>query len=105
MFAQLILGSFFVIKGIVEHFSRKPNFFISEITLRSIFSKFLPNYLKKVGKTHIVFGFIIISMGQIEYRFNPELWIFINSYIVLGLSCIAVLLYLNKRYSGNYILR
>lgn len=105
MFAQLFLGIYFVVKGVVEHYARKPNLFLSESTIQSISKDKLSSYLKKVGKVHIVLGIFIATMGQIEYRYNPELWTFIMTYIILGLACIAMIAYLNKKYSGNYILR
>lgn len=104
MFAQLFLGFFFIVKGIVEHFSRKPNLFLSEAAIQSISTAELSSYLNKVGKTHIALGVFIASMGQIEYRYNPELWVFITVYIILGLAFIAVIASLNKRYSGSFML-
>ncbi|GGA60025.1 hypothetical protein [Ornithinibacillus halotolerans] len=105
MFAQLFLGIFFIIKGIVEHIARKPNLFIPEAAVQNIPKEELSNYLKKVGKVHILLGAFIASMGQIEFWYKPELWIYITTYIVLGFGLIGILLYLNKRYSGSYIMR
>lgn len=100
MFAQLFLGLFFIIKGVVEHLARKPNLFVSEAQLNQE-----ETYVKKVGKIHIVLGLIFVIMGQIEYRFQPESFIFISVYLVLGLSCLVTILFLNKKYTGYYILR
>lgn len=105
MFAQLFLGIYFIVQGIVEHYVRKPNLFLSEAMMQRISKDDLPTYLKKVGKSHMVLGILIATMGQIEYRYNPELWIFIGTYIVLGLVCISTIAYLNKKYSGKYLLR
>lgn len=105
IFAQLFLGIYFVVKGIVQHYSKEPNLFVSEISVQIISKDKLPNYLKKVGKIHIILGIIIATMGQIEYRYNPEPRTFIITYIILGLICISMLFYLNKKYAGNYILR
>ena len=105
MFAQLFLGIYFVLKGIVEHYTRKPNLFVSEGTIQSVYKENLPSYLKRIGKIHIFLGVFIAIMGQIEHWYNPELWIFIMVYIILGFACIGVIIYLNKKYSGDYILR
>ncbi|CQR47530.1 hypothetical protein BN1058_01853 [Paraliobacillus sp. PM-2] len=105
MFAQLFLGIYFVVKGIVEHFARKPNLFLSEDTIQRISKENLPSYLKRVGKTHIFLGIFIAIMGQIEHWYNPEHWIFILTYIVLAFACLGIIVYLNKKYSGDYILR
>ncbi|QHS23174.1 hypothetical protein GWK91_09535 [Virgibacillus sp. MSP4-1] len=92
-------------KGIVELYVRKPNLLISEAMILSFSKENLPKYLKKVGKIHIFLGVFIAVMGQIEYRYNPELWTFILVYVVIGLACIARIIYLNKEYSGDYLLR
>ncbi|MFA9560502.1 hypothetical protein ACERII_24690 [Evansella sp. AB-rgal1] len=105
MFALLFLGIYFVVIGIVEHYARNPNLFISEATIQSISEENLPNYLKRAGKIHIFLGIFIAIMGQIEYWYNPELWIFIMTNIILAFGYLGLIFYLNKKYSGNYKLR
>jgi len=105
MYAQLFLGLFWIILGIVTYFKRKPGLLLSATVTPNIFEKDLPSYLKKSGKVQFCFGVFVIIMGQIEYRMNPEFWIFITSYIVVGSVCISIKAHLNKKYSGKYILR
>ncbi|MGM8216738.1 hypothetical protein ACLIA0_14475 [Bacillaceae bacterium W0354] len=105
MVAQLFIGIYFVVKGIVELYSRKPNYFLSEGTIQSIPKENLSSYLKSIGAVHILIGIIVAMMGQIEYWYNPNLWIFIIAYIMIVFAFLGILLYLNKKYSGNYILR
>ncbi|MGD6856420.1 hypothetical protein [Bacillus infantis] len=105
MSIQLILGIYFIAIGIGEHYSTKPGFFLSKDTVQCIAKDDLPIYLRKIGKIHIVLGLLFVTMGQIEHRYNPDLLVFIMTYIVLGLSCFFLIIYLNKKYSGKYILR
>lgn len=105
MFAQLFLGIFFIVKGIVLYFSKKPNFFFAEVKLRNVSKEASANYLRTVGKVNIIFGVIVVAMGQIEYRINLDPWMYLITYIIIGLSLITSLLLLNKKYTGNYILR
>lgn len=105
MFAQLFLGLFFIIKGIVEHFARKPNLFVFERQIQNIPKEKRTSYLKKVGKVHIVLGAFIMTMGQIEYRYDPDTSMFITTYILIGFGLIGLLIYFNKKYSGSYVLR
>lgn len=106
MYAQLFLGVFFVIKGIVECLSRRTNFFVSRAMVDNITQKEeLPKYLRKIGIAHVLLGILIITMGQIEYRMKPDLSTFIIAYIILGCSYLMVITLLNKRYSGYYFLR
>lgn len=92
-------------KGIVQHYSRESNLFVPEIATQIISKDKLPIYLKKIGKIHIILGITIATMGQIEYRYNPESLVFLTTYITLGFACISMIFYLNKKYTGNYILR
>jgi|SRR5690554_1357984 len=105
MFAQLLMGIFFIIRGTVEIFARKPNYFLSKGTIDSIPKENLPIYLKRVGIVHILLGVLFATMGHIEYWHNPEPRIFITIYIVIGLILLGMIVFLNKKYSGNYILR
>src|SRR5699024_12122940 len=84
MYAQLFLGLLWIILGTVTYFKRKPGLLLSATITTNIFEKDLPSYLKKISKVQIFFGVFVIIMGQIEYRMNPEFWIFITSYIVVG---------------------
>ncbi|HLU21428.1 MAG TPA: hypothetical protein VKZ77_02980 [Bacillaceae bacterium] len=104
MYAQLFLGIFFIIQGITKHFSRKPNLLISKVVFQRLSDEEVSSYLKKVGKVNILFGLIVVTMGQIEYRYQPNPWIFLPTYILLGLACIALIIYINKRYTGNMTL-
>src|SRR5690625_2923549 len=102
MFVQLFLGIYFVAKGIVELYARKPNFLLSEGTILSIPKKNLSSYLKRVGIVHIFLGTFVATMGHIEYWHNPELWPFIMTYIIIGFTCLGIIVYLNKKYTGYY---
>lgn len=105
MIAQLIFGIYFIIKGIVKHYSTKPSLFTSETITNRLSNEELSRYLKKVGKVYIAFGILVVTMGQIEHRYNPELLPYVITYIVLGLLLIGILFYFNKKYLGQYILR
>lgn len=105
MFVQLFIGIYFVVKGLVELYARKPNLFLSEGTIQSIPEENLSNYLKSIGAVHILIGIIVTIMGQIEYWYNPNIWVFIMAYIIIVFAFLGILSYLNKKYSGNYILR
>ena len=88
MFAQLFLGINFIVIGIVQHYSKKPSFFLSEDVIQRISKKELPCYLRRVGKAFVALGILFITMGQIEYHYNPEISAFIVTDIILGLACI-----------------
>lgn len=105
MVTQLLLGIYFIGKGIVEQYSRNSNLFFSEATIQSISNDNLVIYLRRIGKIHMILGILFVTMGQIEYRYNPEPMFFISTYIILVLVCILMIIYLNKKYLGNYVLR
>ncbi|ACB84454.1 hypothetical protein [Natranaerobius thermophilus] len=108
MFGQLFLGIYFIIKGIVEFRVKKPdkpNIFISEALINSMPHEILPEYLNKLGMAHIGLGILIATMGQVEYWFDPNIEIFITTYIVLGAIFLGTIFILNKKYTGKFIIR
>ncbi len=105
MFAQLILGIYFVAKGIYRLCSKKPDLLIAEWLTKHASQEVIPVYLKKTGKFYIAVGTLMISMGQLDYWYNPEPLYYIMTYIFFGIVCIAYLLYFNKRYLGAYLPR
>lgn len=102
---QLLLGILFIVNGIVHHRSTGTNIFVSETVTKNLTKDKLPVYLKKVGKVYIFLGILVVTMGQIEYRYNPDQTLFYTTYIILGLASLSTLFYSNKKYTGYYISR
>ena len=94
--SQLFLGIYFVVIGIVHLNSKQANFFVSETIVQIIKKEQLPIYLKKVGIIYILIGILMATMGQIEYRYQPNLKTFVSIYILLALPCVSMLFFLNK---------
>ena len=105
IFVQLFLGIYFVVQGIVHLNSKQSNFFVSETVVQMIKKEQLPIYLKKVGIIHILIGILMVTMGQIEYRYQPNPKTFVSIYIILAFSCVSMLFFLNKKYTGHFIIR
>lgn len=105
IFVQLFLGIYFVVEGIVYLNSKQSNFFVSETMVQMIKKEQLPIYLKKVGIIHILIGILIVTMGQIEYRYQPNPKTFVSIYIILALPCVSMLFFLHKKYTGHFIIR
>lgn len=101
MFAQLLVGIYFIVTGVAEYFTKKPNWFVSSRRIERVSTENVSIYLRKVGKVHIFLGMFIATMGQIEQWLKPELSIFITTYIVIGFGCIGMVSYLHKKYEKN----